>query len=467
VDFGPATLCDECGSGPGAWAGETVGGSERVKTAGRSLKSVRVLRNLRLLGLKGPKEWVGTRLSSAARDVDGSVHATASSSGAIDAGVRISHLDWLRILAVLGVFLFHAVHPFDTFDWHVKNVQQSEAISLLLAFLFPWGLGFFFLIAGAASFLALRTRTTGQYVQERLRRLLVPYVVGWFLLSPLQSYIEDVHKGLWGGTYISFIPHFFLRAWREMVNLDEGLLPLPLGWSYHLWFLLYLLWFSLLGLPFFLLLRRSRGSHVVRTLGDHARWRAFPLLFALPIALLHVAVRAASPDEHAWGEFIYYAGFFLGGYLVMSEPRLLAAIRRDVVPALILGALGFGLLIASGVIEWTERWMEEPSYSWRYAMTFFLFSVQAWAWALAVLGLGLRLRTFARPLPRWAASAAMPFFIVHQPVILAVAFVVVGMGVALAVKVTLVVLFSFLGASAIAGLGTRYRTTRTLLGIRA
>jgi peptidoglycan/LPS O-acetylase OafA/YrhL len=31
--------------------------------------------------------------------------------------VRLNYLDWLRVLAILGVFLFHAVHPFDMFPW--------------------------------------------------------------------------------------------------------------------------------------------------------------------------------------------------------------------------------------------------------------------------------------------------------------------------------------------------------------
>jgi len=30
-----------------------------------------------------------------------------------DKSVRLHYLDWLQVLAVLGVFLFHAGHPFD------------------------------------------------------------------------------------------------------------------------------------------------------------------------------------------------------------------------------------------------------------------------------------------------------------------------------------------------------------------
>jgi len=38
---------------------------------------------------------------------------------------RVHYLDWLRVLAVLGVFLYHAGHPFDTTGWHVKKTARA------------------------------------------------------------------------------------------------------------------------------------------------------------------------------------------------------------------------------------------------------------------------------------------------------------------------------------------------------
>lgn len=168
------------------------------------------------------------------------------------------------------------------------------------------------------------------------------------------------------------------------------------------------------------------------------------------------------------GQYIayYYFGFFLVGYLLIAEPRLLLAVRRDLGPALIAGITGFGFM-ASGAIEWAERGMEGLSFSWSYAFAFLLFSVQAWAWAVAALSLGLRLRAFARPLPERTASAAMPFFIVHQPVILAVSLVAVGMGVTLPLKVLFVVALSFVVTLVLAMLGTHFRVIRPLLGVKS
>ena len=65
--------------------------------------------------------------------------------------VRLNYLDWLRVLAILGVFLFHAVHPFDMFPWEIKNAEQSVAVTLFIVFLALWGMPLFFLLSGVGS----------------------------------------------------------------------------------------------------------------------------------------------------------------------------------------------------------------------------------------------------------------------------------------------------------------------------
>ncbi len=40
---------------------------------------------------------------------------------------RLFYLDWLRVLAVLGVFFFHTALPFDYLtDWLVKNMLCAK-----------------------------------------------------------------------------------------------------------------------------------------------------------------------------------------------------------------------------------------------------------------------------------------------------------------------------------------------------
>jgi peptidoglycan/LPS O-acetylase OafA/YrhL len=379
---------------------------------------------------------------------------------------RIHYLDWLRVLALVGVFLYHAVHPFDTLDWHVKNANQSQLISVVLVFFYPWGLGLFFLLAGAGAFLSLRSRSAGGYAAERVSRLLVPLLVAWVLLSPLQGFIEGRHQGTWDGSYLQYIPQFFDEATQWAMSWPTRPHPMVLFWSGHLWFLIMLLWFAFLALPIFLALRGPRGRRLTAWLAERCSWPGASLLFGVPITLALLALKAAFPDEHDWGEFAWYLAFFLVGYVLVSDPRFLAAIRRDLVPALVVGVVGFAILGALDPLGWVEAWEAHPAYTPSYFLMLGLFSLQGWAWAVAALSVGMRVRRFREPLPGAVADAAMPFFLVHQPVILALAFFVVGWHAGIPVKLPVLLVLSLAASAAAAWLLSRAAVTRRLLGVK-
>ena len=84
---------------------------------------------------------------------------------------------------------------------------------------------------------------------------------------------------------------------------------------------------------------------------------------AVPIVLVTAPLYAAFPDEHDWGEFAYYAGFFVAGFVLMSDTRLMAAVRRDLVPALALGIAGFLALIVGDVEGFIDRRERSTPYS--------------------------------------------------------------------------------------------------------
>jgi len=320
----------------------------------------------------------------------------------------------------------------------------------------------FFLIAGAGSVLALRWRTPARYLRERVQRLLVPLVVGYLLLSPVQSFIEETHFRRYSG---SFLPGFFDRVWDDL--LEGGFPPGPLvvGWPYHLWFLAFLLWFSLLGLPLLLWLRGAGGRRLSAGLGRLAERRGAILLLVLPMALLHVAVRGLPGEDHGWSELYYYFDFFLAGGVLLSDGRLAGAVRRDLVPALWLGIIGLAVLLAGGAVGFFEAW-DGRSYSWTYAWMVALITVQTWGWVVCALSLGMRAHFLDRPPPRSVSAAAMPFFLLHQPVILAIAFPVVRWDAGIPLKLAVVLLGSFAVSAALAVAVTRLRHVSALFGVK-
>ncbi len=367
---------------------------------------------------------------------------------------RVWFLDWLRVLAVFGVFVFHTLRPFDDADWHVKNAERSEGISIGIAFLGLWGLAFFFVLSGAGAWLALRWRTAGGFVKERLLRLLVPFVIAYVLLSPPQYLIEEHHQGRPGAS---------LKAFFSDLGGDA---PLWLRDTYHLWFLVYLLQFALLGLPIFLGLRGPHGRRLVDWIVRHCTRRGSILLLAVPLVPVHLLLLAAPGPDHGWGEFVFFFDFFVVGFLVLSDDRLIAAARRDAVHGLILGITAFVTGVATGIIDFLEDWWEDPGYSWPYVWYSLLITLAVWGWLVAVLGGGMRLRAFRQPLPTPLGRAAMPFFLVHQPIILLIAFYIVDWNAGLATKYAVLMPAAFLVSAGLAWLLSTLPGVSTLFGVK-
>jgi len=87
-----------------------------------------------------------------------------------EASVRLHYLDSLRVLAVFMVFLFHCSRPFTLGGAEIVNAETSLVATLFFtAFLAPWGMPFFFLLAGAGVWFALQRRTAAS-----LRRAVPP-----------------------------------------------------------------------------------------------------------------------------------------------------------------------------------------------------------------------------------------------------------------------------------------------------
>ena len=106
-----------------------------------------------------------------------------------ETSTRLYYVDWLRVLAMFGIFFFHNARFYDVFsDWHVENDSTNLGASALVAFMDAWIMPLFFIVAGAATYYALKSRRAGQYIQERALRLLVPLIFVMFVIVVPQAY---------------------------------------------------------------------------------------------------------------------------------------------------------------------------------------------------------------------------------------------------------------------------------------
>ncbi len=350
--------------------------------------------------------------------------------------VRLHYLDWLRVLATLGVFLFHALDVFSPFGFEISNAETSDVIAIILAFFFPWGMPLFFLVSGVGSWFALRRRSAGQFTRERTLRLLVPFFTGTLLLGPVQLYLAWSHRsqtGVFIGSFADFLVDRLPRFGPKLFGT----------FGYHMWFLGFLFAFSLLALPLFTWLKGGAGRRVVSRLAGLCERRGGILLFFLPIAVVRLGLQPFFPELQDWADFFSYGLFFILGYLLFTDERFLRAIRRDWLILLAAGIAATLGTMAIGMSQESFDLQKAPRTFWELFM-WLLIAVCGWCWTAFMFFIGMRYLDRDSGVLRYGQMAILPFFVVHQPVILAIAYFVVQWDLGILPKLLIVVLGSFI-----------------------
>jgi glucans biosynthesis protein C len=369
-------------------------------------------------------------------------------------------VDWLKVLAVAGVFYYHSAMIFVLAPWMIANRDRSLILTGIAGLGFFFGMPLLFLLSGAASVFALRSRSTAEFVRLRFVRLVIPLLVGLALLSPLQAYFVAASKG-YGEPVWQYYPQFYATI---KVFWD----PRWFGaYGYHLWFLAFLFLYSLLALPVFIGLRRPAGRRVLRKLADFCEHPAGLFVFVVPLVLVQVSLRAKFPWYQDWTDFVYLLIFFTCGYVILAEPRFQAILRRygpsTLGLALALGAV-FLILMTPG---WFIRWEQYPGYAPGYVAYEFIRTTLVWAVLVFLLYVGIRFLNFRNRFLDYASEAVMPFYVLHHPVIVIVGFYVIQWSTNLWVKHAVITLTALAVTVALYEIGVRrFAATRWLFGMR-
>lgn len=357
---------------------------------------------------------------------------------------RRPDIDALRIGACLTQFVFHTGKVFDTDPvYHVKNDVLWSTVTGITTFIHLWRMPLFFLLAGWAAATVLRRRDTAGFRRERVRRLGPPLVFGIVVLCPPIKYVERLGgidnrpSGHYPGEpfglgFVEFLPRFF-------GNIRD------FSWS-HLWFLAYLLGFSLLL------------ARVLRRLGvrgprlDGGRWLAYAPL--APLVLLETTLRpvwGSFPNLYAdWASIAVYLTYFLAGALLTGEaPADALAVECPRLGLLALAALG---VLASANSA---------------ALGLAAGAVAGWGCVGFLVGASRRWWRHDGPALRYLGEATLPLYVLHHTPSVLLAFVIVRLPLGVPAKMTVLLVSSALATFALYHAGVRpWRAMRFCLGMR-
>lgn len=341
---------------------------------------------------------------------------------------RLYAIDWLRVCVMGVVYLFHVLRVFDVDPTSsLKNAQTSTLASVYTFFVNQWQMPAFFLLAGVSTWFSLHSRTAMQYLQERVSRLLVPLVFGSLILVPWYAYLSGLNHGTFQGSWLAYLPLHFPRTWQLIKATPEyhHSLAVLFATSWHLWFLGHLFVYSVLALP--LLGRAAAGPRtrlVQRLAGLSTRPWGLAVLGA-PILALRMTLNARFPAYLDWSDTLVWFTMFFLGWLFVTDPRFLSAVRAQAGIWLVVGCVGFGLLLAAYARGYLVNWIDRPAYTWDYLLFQILSGIHTWAWSLGITGMALRRLNFASRWLDYAGEAVLPFYILHYAVILTIGVLVV------------------------------------------
>ncbi len=336
---------------------------------------------------------------------------------------RIHYLDWLRVLVVLGITQFHVSMIFVTFPWWISNDQQNLVPQTVMLVLNQFQMPLLFLVAGVAVWFSLGRRTGVEYLIERVKRLLVPVIFGMLVLMPWNHFLAAVHyQGPEGfdSTFFQFYPNY----------LQTNVVPFlqdkfePGG----LWFLWYLLFYSLALLPLFLFARRWSGRRFLSWLALFLGKRGAVFLLVIPLVLVQIS---GAPSLLKNMPIFYYVIFFVYGFLLYSDPRSRRGIEKSGPIALVCGAITMTvyllLLLPSGgeAPLGAIYWPMLRDNRGLFGLYLVLQSFNSWFWVIGLLYLGQKFLNFSNRFLRYAHQAVLPFYILNETIVAAIGFYVV------------------------------------------
>ena len=351
-------------------------------------------------------------------------------------------LDWLRIGCVLLLFPFHTARVFDVWEPNYVKDTVNAFSTWFLSVTGFWFMPLMFFLAGIAAYYSLKSRGGRQYLQERIHRLLIPFLAGILLIVPIQGYLARVQQYGYHGDYFSFLLSYFSDL-SDLSGYTGGFTPA------HLWFILYLFIANTALLP---VLHRINAWKE-----DAARRVSSP--YALLTMFIPLSVTEALP---AFGgkNLFYYAALFLLGFMAARLDWLTFAQRYRY-------RLLAAVLVVSAAFLAVAMIFHYPSgYNWPAALFCLLRNLAVWLVILSLTGIALHSWNKPGKLLSYLNRASFPVYVLHQSVLLVIAYFIVLLALAPAAKFLLIVLLSLLATFACYGILRRFRATRWLLGIK-
>lgn len=286
-------------------------------------------------------------------------------------------IDWLRVIAIGLLLIYHIAIIFQPWAMFIGFIRSEEALEGLwqpMTMLNVWRIPLLFFVSGMGLYFAMKKRNWKQLLLERGKRILLPFVFGYFAITPIHMYIFQAYYNM----PLSYYP-------------DSG----------HLWFLANIFAYVLLLSPLFYYLQKNNESSFKKGISKVMRYAIGPLSIATFFILEVVVVKPQLFEMYAknWhGFFIGLLAFFFGYLFVYTGTTFWQTVSK-----------WKWLYIGLATILFVIRFTGFASIS-----NMNITSLESISWILGVFGIGYSYLNKPSAILRYLSAAVYPVYIIHM-----------------------------------------------------
>lgn len=336
---------------------------------------------------------------------------------------RLVELDWLRVLVFGLLILYHTGMLYaEGWGWHYKSTYSSKMLTNVMLWSNQWRMSLLFLISGAAISFLLASQPWRQFIRKRVPLLLLPLLFGMLVIVVPQVYVEANSKGLINSPNYWHFWYIYLDQTSAEFAPHKTLGMMHLTWN-HLWFLPYILAYTLIIWMAYPLVNSQKCAPVWRWISERLPTR---MIIFIPIALFYGIgwwLYDKYPTTHNfvqdWHNHARSFLCFVMGFILVRMPSVwnqFASLRWHLLPAA-LATYAYALFAFNGGSLGDSIIAKEISG--------LIWSANGWLWILTIIAWAQHWFTFSNPLLRYLNSGVYCFYILHQTLIIAIAYFVV------------------------------------------
>lgn len=228
---------------------------------------------------------------------------------------RLHYLDAMRsILMILGILL-HSANVFSDSDWAIKNINTSEYFTYLIDTIHIFRMPAFFIVSGFFCHMTLKKNGPIKFINIRLPRIIIPFLVTAVTLNTLQNYILI-------NSNLTDIDITDIRYW------------LSGSWVSHLWFLNTLIYYFIFSALFYYLTPNLLNNikKITNNIINHTNGYYLFIIPIVSMGLLKISYIFPNVSEQyydaAIADSIKYSIYFVFGIILGTNKNLLSEFVR-------------------------------------------------------------------------------------------------------------------------------------------